>query len=181
LSATHTYGGKTYTARHNQGLGWDGPVEVILPGTVKWYRDAKTLAALIQDTEPVGKSGQLKRDLSLRRGGYKRLPKPRVGFMAKINNAAAYPQDQGADIPERRPQGYLLTNKKGDRILGERAGRAMAWGGPRGGPHTMFAKKAGPFRLRGQNYIERGFDRWIKARGHRDAGIEIDWAPRRGY
>jgi len=171
-------------SRHGQGLGWDGPVEVILPGTVNWANDSKTLAALIQDSAPIGKGpdggGQLKTDLSLRRGGYKRLPQPQIGFEALIHNSYAFIQDQGGDVPERRPKGWVEASADGQQTLGDRAGQAMGWGGPRGGPHFHFAKRCKPFTIRGQNYIERGFDRWIQSRGHSATfgrgGLEIRWS-----
>lgn len=159
--------------------GWDGSVEIVLPGSVDWERDAKTLAALIQDSAPVGKpkyrgGGKgdplqtiepeiLKRDLSLRRGGYKRLVKPQRGFRLEVRNSYALAQDQGAEIPEARPQGYELVDYDGETLLGRRAGKRLRSGSP--GSFRFFTYRKA-FKLRGQNYIEKGFDRWVKARGH---------------
>ena len=138
--------------------GWDGPVEIITPGSVDAANDMFTLVALIQDSAPV-KSGTLKTDLSARRGNWKLMKSPRRGFRGIIHNSYAFIQDQGGTIPEKFPVSP-------DRL-------AMGWGGPVGGPHQNFAKRTDPITVLGQNYIDRGFDRWLKARGHK--GPTIAW------
>ncbi len=151
--------------------GWDGPVEIVLPGTVNWENDAKTLAALIQDSAPVGR-GTLKTDLSLRRAGYSKIRDGRsvTGFQLIVHNSYARVQDEGGDIPERFPKGYELIANDDRTSLGPRAGKALRWGTP--GAY-VFAKSAGPFHIEGQNYLQRGFDRWISARGH--DGLQVMW------
>lgn len=171
-------------SRHGQGLGWDGPVEIILPGTINWENDAKTFAALVQDTAPMGETGELKRDLSLRRATVKRFAKPRRGFSYTVNNSYAQVIDEGSAIlpggviPERRPRGYLAVTDDAQGVDGERAGHAMRWVSKSG--EVVFAKYAGPFEIEAQHYIERGFDRWMKARGHEGVGAGVGWANRPG-
>lgn len=171
--------------------GWDGPVEILLPGTVHWTRDAKTLAALIQDSAPVGEGqdgGTLKKDLSLRRAGYKRLPEPRAGFNLLVHNSYALIQDVGGDIPERRPSGAtnpdasphprpsgITVDTEQGAATGERTVRAMRWGAPGG---YVFARRASGFHLQGQDYLNKGVQRWLHSRGH--LGLELGWKPADG-
>lgn len=159
--------------------GWDGPVEIITPGSVKAENDMVTLVALIQDSAP-DKSGTLKRDLSLRRGNWKLLKKPRRGFRGIIRNSYAYIQDQGGTIPERYPRGSILHDDFGvisDTVIGNvpqsQERKAMGWGGPVGGPHQTFAKKAAAAEIPAQDYVNKGFRRWMKARGH--DGPTVAW------
>jgi hypothetical protein len=168
--------------------GWDGPVEIVPPGTVDWKNDAKTLAALIQDSAPV-KSGQLKTDLSLRRAGYSKIRRGKnvAGFQLVVHNAYAEIQDLGGPVPDRAPTGGpnpaiprgegLTADVAGDRrsVMGTRTIKVLHW--TKGG-QSIFATKARGFDLPGQQYLQRGVDRWLAARGH--TGLSVAWAPREG-
>ena len=159
---------------HDAPHGWDGPVAVRWPGEgPEWEQDAKTLAALIADSAPVN-TGTLKKDLSLRRGKYKRLPKPQKGFEMTFYNSYASVQDAGVAVPERFPKGYLLTTDDQQGVLGPRAGKALRFRAGGTGEY-VFAKRCGPFHITGSHYVRRGFDRWVKARGH--TGVRLSWVP----
>jgi hypothetical protein len=164
------------TTRIKGEHGWDGPVEIRLPGEVNWRNDCKTLAALIRDSAPIGSgpnAGTLQRDLSLVRAGYKKLPPPRRGFELVVHNSYAKIQDEGGDIPERVPKGYLQTTPDQQYVEGgERAGKALKWTAPDGS--VVFAKHAGPFHVEGSHYLRRGLDRWLAARGHGE-GFAVAW------
>jgi hypothetical protein len=161
---------------HDAPNGWDGPVAIRMPGEgPAWENDAKTLAALIAFCAPINK-GTLKKDLSLRRGKYKRIPKPGKGFEMTFYNAYASIQDEGGHVPARFPQGYLQTTPDDQGVEGHRAGKALRFRAGGTGEY-VFAKRAGPFDVPATHFVQRGFDRWIGSRGHAGQGIHLEWVP----
>lgn len=159
-------------------FGWDGPVKV-----VPWFSDFKALAASFQAAAPVGKAGK-KRSLTLRgalglASKYSQYRRFKAGGQDAVELTVqvsyAKIQDQGGDVPERFPRGYLAVANDAETVEGHRAGHALRWESPGDGGY-VFAKRAGPFHLEGQHYIQKGFDLWITGRVFRSAeGLETPW------
>ena len=153
-------------------IGWDGPVEIVLPGQgPDWMHDAKTLCALIQDSMPPhyktggktrekGSPRHLRTAFSLVHANVKRLPKPRAGFSMRIESPYAAIRNYGGTIPERfaKPGGVMVFQG----IAGVRSMGMTAFHGK----GKVFTTKAKGFSITGLHFIEKGFERWIKARGH---------------
>ena len=162
--------------------GWDGPVVIRLPGEVDWRNDAKTLAALIQDSVPAPwKGGTLHKDLSLRRASYSKTAR---GFQFVVHNSYAQIQDEGGDIPDRYPTGManyaarrsagITREVEGDEVVGSRVIRAMRWVGA--GGEIVYRRFAKGFHITGKNFVAKGFSRWVGARGHGEQGLQVGWA-----
>jgi len=155
--------------------GWDGPVEIVLPGTgPDWMHDPIDLCALIQDSMPSyyktggksrakGSPRHLRTAFSLRHANVKRLPKPRAGFSMEIMSSYAAIRNYGGNIPERHakpghPMSFMGTEREPWRF-----GRPATRHHGIGRVYTMTAKG---YPITGLHFIEKGFTRWIKARGH---------------
>lgn len=178
--------GKTGWKAARGAGGWDGPVEVLLPGDRRygnWKHDYFTLAALIADSMPAHwqkGEGKLKTAAS---AAHKSGHKIEGGFAMTIDHPGAAMQEFGGTVPERRAGMYPNPGVRQPRDLqtsysdaggGAAAGRYMSVMKMMIGGVAVYATHAAAFTIAPVGYVVKGFDRWVSARGH--TGLQVGWA-----
>ncbi len=171
--------GWTWTARGGMHQpkgagGWDGPVEILLPGDARRdhpENDLWTLLALMRDSLPANWH-ELRLALTPHSRNAPTLQRIPGGWLIIVHNVYALAQDLGAQIPERWPTGS--GHSRGpvstvDEVL-RRGSPAMDVTHvlhflDKGG-NDVFTGHAKGFELHGIHYIQTGFDRWLADRGH---------------
>lgn len=184
-----TLGSTGWKAARGAG-GWDGPVEILLPGDRRYgnYKhDYFTLAALIADSMPghwQKGPDHLKTAASAAHKSGHAIP---GGFEMTIDHPGAALQEFGGDVAERWAGAYPNPGVKQPRTLqqqyhsaggGAAAGRYMQVMHWVEGGVDHYARHAAGFTVQAVGFVVKGFDRWVNARGHE--GLEIGWAPAGG-
>ena len=154
--------------------GWDAPL------LHKWVFDFKVLAATVQAHTPVGHgehAGALRSSLALRSAGrYKRMPKPTIGVMIRLDSPYAWMQEEGDTIPARSTQRLRFkaagekfksttqTNVDTGKVTEEALPQAMAM---RIGGETVFRCRAKESIIKGQHFIRAAIGEWAQRNGLR--------------